>query len=91
MVVSPSGEADVHTVPTLRQAIDHARRDGRSRVIVDLDQLTFMDASALRVLVEARLEVSSTGGVFQVTCDNNPYCLRLLTITGLEGLLDPSG
>jgi anti-sigma B factor antagonist len=81
----PSGEADLFTVPDLRRALRRASASGRSRLIVDLDQLTFMDASALSALVEARLRISSTGGTFQVRSHTRNR--RLLLLTGLGGML----
>lgn len=87
VVVTPAGEADYCTVSGLRQALSEATGEGRSRVIVDLDQLTIMDASCLGVLVEARLRMSAARGTLQVRCRSS-QSRRLLSITGLDGMLD---
>lgn len=87
LVVAPVGEADVCTVPVLRQVLSEATGAGRPRVIVDLDQLTFMDASTLGALVDARLRISAAGGVLQVRCRRRHH-RRLLSLTGLDGMLD---
>lgn len=87
LVVTPAGEADIFNVPDLRRALIEATGTGRSHLIVDLDQLTFMDASTLGLLVAARLRISATGGTLQVKCRTRRN-RRLLFMTGLEGMLD---
>ena len=86
-VVTPVGEADLCTVPDLRQALNEVTAAGRPHVIVDLDQLTFIDASTLGVLAEARARFSVTGGTLQVRCRTH-HGRRMLSITGLEDMLD---
>lgn len=87
LVVAPAGEADVCAVPALQQALSEACDAGRSRIIVDLDQLAFMDASTLGVLVDARLLVCAAGGSLQVRCRAHRH-RRLFAITGLDGMLE---
>ena len=87
LVVTPVGEADFCTVPDLRHVLNDVVGAGTSHVIVDLDRLTFMDASTLGVLVEARLRFSATGGTFQVRCRTRQG-RRMLSITGLDDMLD---
>ena len=85
--VSPAGEADVCTVAGLGQALWDAMNEDRPRVVVDLDRLTFMDASTLGLLVGARRRASAAGKVLKVRCSTR-HGRRLLTTTGLDGLLD---
>lgn len=87
LVVTPAGEADFHTVPNLWQVLIEATSVGRRRVVVDLDQLTFMDASALGVLVDARLRFAEAGGTLLVRCSSR-LGTRLLTLVGLQSLLE---
>lgn len=90
LVVTPAGEADFHTVPHLWQVLIEATSVGRPRVVVDLDQLTFMDASALGVLVDARLRFAEASGTLLVRCSSR-LGTRLLTLVGLESLLSDPG
>ena len=87
LIVIPVGDADLGTLPELRQALSEVIGAGRSQVIVDLDRLTFMDASILGVLVDTRLRLSATGGTLQVRC-STPHGRRMLSVTGLDGMLD---
>ena len=88
VVMTPVGEADLYTAPALRQALCETVDSGRSRIIVDLDRLTFMDASTLGALVTARLRACTVGGTLQVRCTTR-LGRRLLSITGLESMLVP--
>jgi anti-anti-sigma factor len=44
---------DVHTVPRLRALLDEAFTLRPRRIVVDLEQCPFLDASAITMLVEA--------------------------------------
>ena len=77
------GELDVATVPGLAQAVDTSLTRGRKRILVDMAQVTFMDAFALGVLMTVLHRVSRAGGSLVVT--PNPVLDRLL---GLIGLVD---
>ena len=85
VAVTPTGEADLLTVPDLQQALREAVGAGPSRLLVDLDKLTFMDAATLSALVDARLRISAAGGTLQVRSHTRNR--RLLFITGLDDML----
>jgi anti-anti-sigma factor len=87
LVITPVGEADVYTVAPLRHALTDAAREGSPRVVVDLDRLTFMDASTLGVLLDARHSIVAAGGTFTIRCHGG-HPRRLLSLIGLEGTLD---
>jgi anti-anti-sigma factor len=86
IVVIPSGEADTSTVAGLRQALMDVVATGPARLVVDLDRLSFMDASALGVLVQARAGTTAAGGRFEVVV-HHAWGRRLLEVTGLAHLL----
>jgi len=88
VMLTPVGEADIFTAPSLRRALREAIDVGRPRLVVDLDRLTFLDASTLGALVAAQRRIATTGGTLHLRCNSQPG-RRLLTITGLDGLLDP--
>ncbi len=87
VVVTPTGVADPLTVPILRQALAQATGTGRSHVVVDLDRLSFLDASTLGALVVARRRISAAGGRLQVKCHSR-HGRRLLFVTRLDDMLD---
>ena len=87
LVVTPFGEADLCTFPDLRQALNEVTGAGRPQIIVDLDQLTFIDATTLGALAEARARFSATGGTLLVRCHTS-HGRRLLFLIGLDDMLD---
>jgi anti-sigma B factor antagonist len=88
---------DGTTVLTLHGELDLAYADGLSArlaelrdrgepVILDLDQLAFLDSSGLRVLLKATQDSEGGAWRFQVTRGSEAV-LRLLRAAGLEGRL----
>jgi anti-anti-sigma factor len=73
----------------LQQALTHVLEQGRARILVDLDQLSFMDVSTLNAMVAASQRVSADGVVFQIRCSGG-HRRRLLSLTGLERMLEPA-
>ena len=55
------GELDLATVAPLRESIAAVAWSNRPEVIVDLHDVTFIDATGLRVLVEAGREARRAG------------------------------
>lgn len=72
------------TCPELERALEGA--DLASRLVVDLSGCTFLDSSALRVLVQrARAAEAAGGAVALVTTD--PGILRVLDIATTDAML----
>ena len=85
-VVAPVGEVDLVTVHEVRENVRAAAGES-PRVVLDLRQVTFMDSSGLRLLVEAQQLAEQDGFAFAVV--RGPASLeRLFQITGLDGRLE---
>lgn len=82
VLVAAAGEIDIGTVPRLRGVLRAVTAGGR-RVIVDLDQVSFIDATGLGTLAGAAGRAASAGGSLHVTAAT-PHIRRLLAITGLD-------
>src|SRR5213078_419069 len=52
-VVAVRGEIDLFTAPELKQKLTDAIEGGKSRIVVDLTDTTFLDSTALGVLIGA--------------------------------------
>ena len=50
------GELDLDAVPALRAEISQLRQAGCHRVIIDLSELSFLDSSGLRLLLDCSAE-----------------------------------
>ena len=57
VIVRLRGELDVYNAGLVREALINAAERGGSRLVVDLEEVTFMDSTVLGVLVEARTHV----------------------------------
>ena len=82
-VVSVSGEVDVATAPTLRDRLQAEVAQDHSTIVVDLIDVTFLDSTALGVLVGALKRCRDAGGDLRLVA-REPRVLKVLEITGLN-------
>jgi anti-sigma B factor antagonist len=82
VLVTVAGEIDIATVPQLRERLAAAAASGRP-LIVDLDRVTFIDASGLGVLASAARRAAAHGASLHAVCARHQV-QRLFTITGLD-------
>lgn len=80
-----AGELDVHTAPTLGDAVTAAFDGGASSLEIDADGLSFCDSSGIQVLVQARELALGKGGAVRVTNAKGPV-EKVLSVTGLLDL-----
>lgn len=85
-VVALTGELDLHTAPKLSPVIHGLLAQGRNRITVNLDDVTFIDGFTIGILITAQRDVARTGGSLDIT--HNPLCARLLTLTGTTSFLN---
>jgi anti-sigma B factor antagonist len=65
-VVALRGELDLATVDAVRERLEALRSDGRPAVL-DLDGLSFMDSTGIRLVLEAAQLAAADGWVFTLT------------------------
>jgi len=80
-VLALRGELDVATVPRLAEPLREALAAGKTAVVIDLCELTFLDSTGLMVLLNGLRRVVRQGGNLAIVC-TNPTVLRLFDITG---------
>lgn len=68
VVVSPRSDVDLSRSPELRLALREAQERRPQRLIVDLEQVGYMDSSGLATLVEAMRTAKSTGSPLILAC-----------------------
>jgi anti-sigma B factor antagonist len=76
------GEVDVSTAPELGNRLFSLADEGRRDVVVDLSEVTFVDSTALGVLVGALKRFRSNGGDVRLVV-TEPQISKVLEITGL--------
>jgi anti-sigma B factor antagonist len=58
-VVRLAGELDLYNADAVRTSLVEACADSPERVVVDLDEVEFIDSTALGVLIEARTKLEN--------------------------------
>ncbi|MFE7751706.1 STAS domain-containing protein [Streptomyces sp. NPDC057428] len=84
-VVTPAGELDHHTADLLREPLENAIEQGRTRLVVDCARLDFCDSTGLNVLLGARLQAETAGGGVHLA-GMQPVVARVFEITGAEAV-----
>jgi anti-sigma B factor antagonist len=80
-VLAVEGELDLATAPRLKGPLMEVAGETRNRVVIDMSGLTFIDSTALRLLVDANRQRSAENPLV-VVC-SNPKVLRIFKISGL--------
>jgi anti-anti-sigma factor len=83
------GELDLASAPTVSECLRRlsARRE---QVLLDLDELAFIDMSGLRAVLTAAEDASRDGWAFAVTRGSAPV-RRLIALVGIDGQLPVNG
>ena len=81
-VVSVGGEIDVYTAPKLREQLIDLVSAGNYHLIVDMEQVEFLDSTGLGVLVGGLKRVRAHDGSLQLVCTKERI-LKIFRITGL--------
>jgi anti-anti-sigma factor len=83
-VVRLSGELDLSVVPEVRTAVEAALESGCASVVLDLEDVTYADSSALSLLVWLDRMLQPLGGSL-VLAGASPDVTRVLELSGLLG------
>jgi anti-sigma B factor antagonist len=86
VLIACEGELDLSTAPQLKWRLVDALEGGRAAMVVDLGDVTFMDSTALGVLVGVRRSLD-VGARLGVVC-RHPAVLNIFQISGLDGAFD---
>jgi anti-sigma B factor antagonist len=84
-VIAVSGEIDVATAPQLRECLHRVIAQGEPTVVLDLLGVTFLDSTALGVLVGALKRCREHGGDLHVVVAD-PRIMKIFEITGLTNV-----
>lgn len=84
-VVTVRGELDLAAADRLWQTIEPLLRPG-ALVVLDGTDMTFLDSSGLRVLLQAHKRAASDGAVFRVVAPQAPV-RRVLELAGADAYL----
>ena len=82
-VLAVRGEIDLFTAPELKQVLAESIEAGRIRIIVDLAETTFLDSTALGVLIGAVKRLRSRDGALAIV-NTDENIAKTFEITGLD-------
>ena len=86
VIVAVRGEIDLQNSPELRtELLDIMAKHSPQRVVINLEQVPYMDSSAIAVLVELLQKVRKTGGKIYLT-NLQPRVKGLLEIARLGSI-----
>jgi anti-sigma B factor antagonist len=86
-VLTVSGEIDIATAPSLRERLHGLLADDKHQLVVDLDDVGFLDSTALGVLVGVLKRARSEGGEVRIVC-TQPRVRKVFEITRLDSAFD---
>jgi anti-sigma B factor antagonist len=81
VILRLEGELDMATAPQLRSAIEELGADEKPMLVLDLQQLSFIDSTGLRLVLWANERYRKDGREFAMT-PGSPQVRRLLSISG---------
>jgi len=84
-IVSVAGEIDLFTAPEFKQRVSAPIDEGRTHVVVDLTETTFIDSSSLGVLIGAHRRLRRLEGALVIVCSNDAI-VKTFRITGLDSV-----
>jgi len=84
--VCPCGEVDLATVDDVREQVDELLSAGFTRVLLDLRQISFLDSTGLRLIIELVQSSQADGWQF-VLIDGSAPVRRVFDVTGLRDQL----
>jgi anti-sigma B factor antagonist len=82
-LVSLCGEVDIYTAPRLKEHLVKVLDEGATGVVVDLSGVTFIDSTALGVLIGAVRRLHEADGRMALVVATRPV-ERVLKLTGLD-------
>jgi anti-sigma B factor antagonist len=85
-VVTPAGEIDALTAPQLGSTLLGLADDGKTGVVVDLSGVTFIDSTAIGVILNAVRALTARSGRLVLVCPTERI-LRPFEVTGLTARL----
>jgi anti-sigma B factor antagonist len=82
-LVSVEGELDLTTAPRLKWMLLDSLQEGRTGLVVDLSRTTFMDSTALGVLVVVNRRLDP-GARMAIACAR-PSVMKIFELSGMDG------
>ena len=85
-LIELSGEVDLYTAPRFKDDLVALIETGVHDIVIDLSQVTFIDSTALGVIISGVKRLHERDGHLRIVAASRPV-VRILDITGLDKVL----
>ncbi len=85
-LIELSGEVDLYTAPRFKDDLIALIDDGAVDIVIDLSRVTFIDSTALGVIIGGVKRLHDRDGRLALVAASRPV-VRILNITGLDRVL----
>jgi anti-sigma B factor antagonist len=87
VLVVAHGELDLATVPSIDAEVAELRARGVTSIVLDLREVSFMDSTGVRLLLQLDAESRADGFSFAIVDAVEGPVRRILELTGVDGRL----
>ena len=84
-----NGEIDINTAPQIKKVFDKILSEKREKILINFEEVSYVDSSGLATLVEMLKNIRSYGGKLKLSSLSSKI-RSLFEITKLEKLFDIS-
>ncbi|WP_425956133.1 STAS domain-containing protein [Xylanimonas sp. McL0601] len=88
VVLGPTGKLNLVSAPPVKARIDDLVREGKSRIVVDLAAVDFIDSSGLGALIGGLKSARLAGGDLRIAVAGEQV-RAVLKLTNLDKILKP--
>jgi anti-sigma B factor antagonist len=88
VVIRSAGRLNMASAPQLRAVVSESAAAGRSRIVVDLSAIVFMDSSGLGALIGGLKTARQVGGDLRIAAPTEQVA-TVLGLTNLDRVLRP--
>jgi anti-anti-sigma factor len=85
--VSLLGEMDLSVIGSVDREVRRAEEGDAARIVLDLDELEFLDASGIRLLLQLSARSRTNGGRLRITRARSRQVQRVIDLTGTADAL----
>jgi anti-sigma B factor antagonist len=87
VIVEIVGEVDLYNAPKVRDTINELMDKDKINIIIDLDEVDYIDSSGIGVLISSATDIKDLGGTLKLKC-NSPNVKRVFELTRLVDFFD---
>ena len=85
-VIELRGEVDLYTAPEFKTHLHELIDEGKTHIVIDLSQVTYIDSTTLGVLVGGLKRLRRAGGSLVLVC-TEASIVHIFDVTGLDQAL----